>query len=542
MSGALRVLGGVTGALTGLRQLGSAGQQLGQGLAALAGAGAPYGLVGAGLGPWANGLQPASWRGVPFAVRRTELRRGRRVAVHEYPYRDDVWVEDLGRGTRAYRFTGFLLGDDVYGQRATMLQAAEQPGAATLVHPSLGALTCVLTAFSSGEATEAGRLVELEFEFVESAITAIYPTTGADTQDAATNAAAQSDAAAALDFVADTATALQQGAATVTAGVATLQSYVSVATGFIADGARVAGAVEGIGVLVGGWFGRYDGTAPPPYAASLPPIDLSQPLATRTATAVAALTANAGASGQAVAAAGAALIAAAGTGAMATNPNGFYADASALTEAVRNAANSPADEIRQLSALAATTTTPIVSTAPIGQAMATVQTAVGAVCRRAALGSLARACAAYVPSSYDDAVTVRGQVSALLDDEIVVAADAGDIASYGALRALRTAVIDDLTTRGAQLPRLVTVTRNAPLPALLLAWQLYQDSGRADDLTDRADPIHPAFMPTSFQALAGATGQAQWAPPTLAPPPPPGVPAPPQAGFVIGQSQIGALV
>ena len=41
-------------------------------------------------------LLPASWRGVPFHGLSGELRFGRRPVVHEYPFRDSVWVEDLG--------------------------------------------------------------------------------------------------------------------------------------------------------------------------------------------------------------------------------------------------------------------------------------------------------------------------------------------------------------------------------------------------------------------------------------------------------------
>ena len=66
-----------------------------------------------------------------------------------------------------------------------------------------------------------------------------------------------------------------------------------------------------------------------------------------------------------------------------------------------------------------------------------------------ALGSLAWACADFVPTSYDNAVGVRDSVAELIDAEAETAADAGDVDSCRALRGLRTAVVDDLTTRGA---------------------------------------------------------------------------------------------
>ena len=124
------------------------------------------------------------------------------------------------------------------------------------------------------------------------------------------------------------------------------------------------------------------------------------------------------------------------------------------------------------------------------------------LCRRVALASLARACADFVPSSYDDAVAVRGDVAGVLDAEARVAADGGDVSTCLTLRALRTTLVDGLTTRAAQLPRLATFTRAASLPALTLAYQIYGDTTRADDLVARADPPHPASMPLAFVALA----------------------------------------
>jgi len=212
------------------------------------------------------------------------------------------------------------------------------------------------------------------------------------------------------------------------------------------------------------------------------------------------------------------------------------ASVQAVTEALRVACVDPADAIRALSTLAAyapagamTTILPnvasqagiglvtedglpligaqpvsvaIVSTAPIGLAISTLQSAVAALCRRAALTSLARACAGYAPTSSDDAVSVCVAVVALFDAEILVAADAEDDASYQALRQLRTAVVADLVTRAAQLPSLVTVRTAVPMPALALAYRLYRDATRADDLAARSGAQHPAFLPTSFRALS----------------------------------------
>lgn len=45
---------------------------------------------------WKNKLRPASFRGASFGVESHQTEQGRRTQVHEYPGRDDPYVEDLG--------------------------------------------------------------------------------------------------------------------------------------------------------------------------------------------------------------------------------------------------------------------------------------------------------------------------------------------------------------------------------------------------------------------------------------------------------------
>ena len=156
----------------------------------------------------------------------------------------------------------------------------------------------------------------------------------------------------------------------------------------------------------------------------------------------------------------------------------------ALASAVRAACVDPADQVRQMLALA--------QSAPLD--------AMGAPLRRVALAQMARASAAYQPSSYQDAAALRGLVCDALDDEITRAGDAGEDEVYTAFRALRIAVVLDLRARADALPRLRQVTV-PPLPAEVLAYRLYGDATRADELVTRADPINPLFMPTDELVL-----------------------------------------
>ena len=184
---------------------------------------------------------------------------------------------------------------------------------------------------------------------------------------------------------------------------------------------------------------------------------------------------------------------------MSTGSN-FVDAAQSLAAAVKDAAVQPADAMRLLSVLAAPVPPDPATSSAIGSAMALVQQATGDVFRRAAVVALARASAAYQPTSVDDAAAVRDAVCALLDAEITIAGDQGQDATFNALREVRSAVSLDLATRGAGLASIIAVTSVQPVPAPVLAQRMYRTPGRADELVGQANPIHPAFMPTSFKA------------------------------------------
>lgn len=187
---------------------------------------------------------------------------------------------------------------------------------------------------------------------------------------------------------------------------------------------------------------------------------------------------------------------------MSAETDAFAAAIQAVAGALLAAMADPADGVRLLASLADFTAAPVAASQPIGAQMALINGATSDLARRAAVTALARASSSYQPASFDDAATLRQLVCGLIDAEALIAADQGEDQSFAALKALKAAVAQDLTARGASLPPVVTITVGTPLPAPVLANRLYQDSTRADELIAEADPIHPAFMPVSFQALA----------------------------------------
>jgi prophage DNA circulation protein len=98
---------------------------------------------------------------------------------------------------------------------------------------------------------------------------------------------------------------------------------------------------------------------------------------------------------------------------------------------------------------------------------------------------------------------VLGVITTALDAEIETAGDEADDATFNALRLLRQASVADLNGRGAALAPMKTFNFAASLPDVVIAQMIYRDPSRADQLTTQVNEIHPLFMPTSFQALAG---------------------------------------
>ncbi|KAL6953373.1 hypothetical protein U1Q18_052067 [Sarracenia purpurea var. burkii] len=58
-----------------------------------------------------------SFRGVPFGLYGHSIDTGRRVVVHEFPFRDTPYAEDLGQRARGFSLDMFVVGDDVAANR-----------------------------------------------------------------------------------------------------------------------------------------------------------------------------------------------------------------------------------------------------------------------------------------------------------------------------------------------------------------------------------------------------------------------------------------
>lgn len=415
-------------------------------------------------------LMPASFRGIPFAVLSVEGRFGRRNAVHEYPFRDSIWVEDLGRSARRIHVTGFLVENGavtpgrVSDQRNRMIVAAERSGQTQVTLPTYGSMAVSLIDFHCSERWDLGRVVEISFVFAEAG-SRVFPRVAISTAGAVAGAADGVDRAAAASWMDKVTAHLGTGIYAVAQGTGVLNMFSNLASTV----SRGATNLFNTAVSMSGPLGRFIKGGGASTLAEL------SALAAVGRTLVSKAISTASASSSALSQ---------------QTASGHPVTIQAIAKAVRASCPSPGYAITALAKMA------------ISSGSSAVAQATADLTRRSAVTEMAAASASYAPTSNNDASAVMSFVAGYLDTEILVAGDQGEDDVYQALRTLRSAVINDLTGRGASLADLVTVSSNHPMPSLTIAQRIYRDPTRDDELIEKANPIHPLFMPTSFKALS----------------------------------------
>lgn len=132
---------------------------------------------------WLNNLLPASFRCVPFQVNGASSEFGRRNQTHEYPFRNVPYTEDMGRSARRNKIDAFLIGDDHKEQAEKLVEAIEEEGAGTLIHPLLGELNVNIVGTATvSNSIENGRMSVISFSFVEAG-ELIFPDSSVATDD-----------------------------------------------------------------------------------------------------------------------------------------------------------------------------------------------------------------------------------------------------------------------------------------------------------------------------------------------------------------------
>lgn len=466
-------------------------------------------------------LAPAAFRGAKFAVVENQSAGGRRVALHQYPGKEVPWAEDMGRDARRFRLRGFVLdgsvklgGLSVSMQRAALMAACDKPGAGTLDHPTLGMITVALLRWTIGEGLDATNYSEVEIEAVETgqqefpAVTATATTNlqkqvGAVQFTRPLTPAGNRLRKALVSFAKSTVLALISGKPL------TLSGLLASATGLLS----VAGVRADLVGRVAGWVSRVlwyanDATALFRIATSLTAstgytygryargansgLNATNQSAYADDQTIAALASDASVLHQEVKDRASAVSDLAGSVDLA-DITPLANAISDLIDALLDCCADPADAIRILLSLLSTT---------LAGSSASVTKLVDLMVCQAAAAALTDAVSRYQPSSTDDAAARIAQIGPVLDGLAVAAADAGADDVHAALRDCRAAIVTMLRGAAATVAELQNFAFGEPLPALLLAQQIYGDATRAGQLVGQVNPVHPLFFPQSFEALA----------------------------------------
>lgn len=388
-------------------------------------------------------LVGASFRGVAFLVDSADRGGGRRAVVHEFPLRDDPFVEDLGRKARTFRVDGYVIGDDYLAQRDALLAALEDvAGPGELVHPYHGARRAICVTLSVRETKTDGGMAMFAIEFVEAPAQAPVPV---EVVDAAEQVSDGADAA----ITATEAELVEQYDPTGLPAFALASAETALT--------RAAEALE---------------------EALAPAVTTTQELATLTSR-VAILVARASS--------------------LVRQPTEILGELRAvITGLVDAAADAPGAVLDALAdVFGVDLGDPVVDTTSTRARELANQTALTSGIRRVIAIEAARLAPLVPYTSLEEATAARDLVAAEIEEQ---ATTAGDTA-YPALVSLRSELLRAVPG-GTAYARVVAVTRNVATPSLLLAYQLYGSVDNEADILARNAVEHPGFVAGELQVLS----------------------------------------
>lgn len=416
---------------------------------------------------WTDRLQAASFRGVVFKVDGDDLQIGRRTVIHEYPGRDTPSVEDMGRETREYAISAYLIGPDFIAERDRLIEALEQAGPGELVSPWYGRMNVVVMGKQRISHSKAdGGMCVVSFTFVES---------GEDEWPASTPLGSS--------LLAGRSTSLLDRAQSAFAsafGLDGLPEWMSMATvehasALLGDVADMLGSADGkMSAAMRLMQGDLGVLMPPPSTAWI----FSRRLAD-------VLDAGNGSSSTARSLLSLSNRTATASQTQSARPVGVWPSAAQDKQQADRLTNSVSELVRVN--LIASSAQAVALMPPPSQPTTTPA-------RTPALDSVVVTppAEAIDTPTHDELEEARQTIIAAIDKESERTTDDG---VYQALRDLRRELVSTLRQQQQHASKLVTRTPSDTVPALVLAAEWYDDASRADELIAKNGLSHPGFVP-----------------------------------------------
>lgn len=428
---------------------------------------------------WRDTYRAATFRGVAFFVESADSSHGRRQAVHETAQRDTPYTEDLGRKSREFSVVGYLLGKDYHLNRDELIKACEVAGPGTLVHPYRGEMNVVCRGLNISETAAEGGKCTIALTFLEAG-EAAYPSANVDSVNAISAKGNTVTAAAEKSFLSDFLTTgfpayVAESAASV---LAALGEYMA------APGLSFSGDLK----AASDFYLQARGLVSDASNLVQKPLNMVSRITGLIASVRSAFGTNAFSMLTSLVDRSPTTY----TGSTATPSRQQQAtNAIAMNALVRQVA------VAEAAKAAVVTQIPVVTTTGVAQASTGVpQTALGIPQGSTRATQTAPGVTQTIPvptvyDSYQAAIKVREDLVDRIDAESEVTPN-DEV--YVALSDLRTSVVQAVPNPEQNLARIVQYEPRETLPSLLVAYQIYGDAGRADDIATRNSARHPGFL------------------------------------------------
>lgn len=398
---------------------------------------------------WLSTLFPASYKGVPFEVETDGEEGGRRIEVHEFPLRDDPFLEDLGEAARYFSVTAYLASDAADAQAAGLTAAATSKGPGTLVLPAHGPIQARCQTFSRSREKDKAGYIAFEMKFVrEGAAFAL----------------------SSVPFLANAVFAAASALASVLSSTARRNIAISGQPDHV-----IAPTIQRFQIGIARLGQIRGGVSLDPDISVAAEREVNRLFATMPS--------------------------------LLSPTDGFDPD---LPGRIADLAVSLSDGMDPASAERAFgdwLEAPLPAIDQIGLTASEFQAAdnqrqTAVLFRLAALRAYCEALTRRAFPSRREAISARANAVEYFQAELDRTFGAEDAELAQALETLRGTLLDYLTRAVIDLAPVVVVEASRKLPALAWAWALYQDPTRATELVSRNNAIMPTFMPLSFEALA----------------------------------------
>lgn len=411
-------------------------------------------------------LQPASFRGIKFFIKDVEVTFGRRNSVHEYPFRDDPYAEDLGRLARTYTFNAYVIGDNVFEDQKRLIDAIENdatPG--ILIHPTLGLMNVKPQECRAIHNNSEGGIEYFTLTFVQSGKN-VMPVNTIDTQSNSISKTAASAVTLKSSF------ATKYMTSGFSDSLATKSSDILIGKSTLVGGSVIFQNDSLYGNLLSNISKVSYPTALAPtfsaYKNSLEDFKSNVPD-------------------------------------LVTEPEDL---ATAVINLVNGLSDLYPDNPDKLIVIfiqlynnfgsGFPDVTPINDPPALNELQLYInQSQILDLVQIACLLQMVVAVANKEFESRDEAILLMNKIDTLIQQKLLYLGNLGDDTAYNALNTSRVAMILDIKTRSATLRTVKTIRNNYPIPALVFAYQQYQDANQADDIISRNKVINPLFIPSN---------------------------------------------